>query len=178
MLVMKFGGTSLVGPRGLRHAAEIVISETRPVLVVVSAMNDTTDRLLAAGTLAEADRADEVGTIVEELREQHQPKHGTVTLKESIDALFDELEAVLLGVRLLREQTPRSQALIASFGERLCAPLFAAELLALGAAAEAVDSRSIVITDGSAFPDSAGSSLSAARRTTTNRRASVPRISL
>ena len=48
ILVMKFGGTSMGSAERIRNAAKICAEERakRPVVVVVSAMGDTTDELL------------------------------------------------------------------------------------------------------------------------------------
>lgn len=49
-LVMKFGGASVATPEQFSHIAEIIISrlpEFKRILVVVSAMGDTTDQLIA-----------------------------------------------------------------------------------------------------------------------------------
>ena len=58
-----------------------------------------------------------------------------------------ELETALSGVSLLRERTPRVTDLIASFGERLSAPLLAATLVAKGTPSRAVDARTLLVTD-------------------------------
>jgi aspartate kinase len=50
MIVMKFGGSSLESAEALDRVAGIVAARAdRRPLVVVSAMGDTTDHLLAAG---------------------------------------------------------------------------------------------------------------------------------
>ena len=50
-IVMKFGGASVATPESFHHIAEIIAKrkqiEKRPIVVVVSAMADATDRLLA-----------------------------------------------------------------------------------------------------------------------------------
>jgi len=52
--VLKFGGTSLGEPERVARAADLVAREaaTGPVAVVVSAMGQTTDQLLAAASRA------------------------------------------------------------------------------------------------------------------------------
>ncbi|MCA9672258.1 MAG: bifunctional aspartate kinase/homoserine dehydrogenase I, partial [Myxococcales bacterium] len=64
-----------------------------------------------------------------------------------IGQLVAELTLVLEGVYLLREQTPRSRAFVASFGERLCAPLLVAHLSARGRRARMVDARAVLVSD-------------------------------
>ncbi len=143
MLIVKFGGTSLADRERLNRAAGIVKNHSGPVACVVSAIGDTTDRLLEAGAHAEAGDALGASAIVQALREAHRlaaPKDAT--LQVHLDQLFTELSSILEGVRLLRELTPRSMALLSSFGERLSAPLFASLL----PEAEAVDAREVIVT--------------------------------
>ena len=53
MIVMKFGGSSVANAERIRHVASIIkaYSDKKPV-VVLSAMGDTTDHLLASADLA------------------------------------------------------------------------------------------------------------------------------
>ncbi|MDD2939028.1 MAG: hypothetical protein PHS25_12165, partial [Proteiniphilum sp.] len=52
MKVMKFGGTSVGSPESLQLVKSIVENEQDPVIVVVSALNGVTDRLLLAADFA------------------------------------------------------------------------------------------------------------------------------
>lgn len=147
MIVMKFGGTSLGSRERLERMARLVAADARPRVVVVSAMGKTTDHLLTAGRAAE--RGDWSGV------------RGPIATVESLalDAVDDpasdvltrqlvgELTELLRGVHLLREQTPRSRALLASFGERLSVGIASAHLRAAGLRSEAIDARAIVVTD-------------------------------
>lgn len=152
LLVVKFGGTSLADGERLERAASIVVAHDGPIVAVVSAIGKTTDRLLEAGAHAEAGDALSASAIVQALRADHRAAlPEDAELQEKLDRLFAELGSILEGVRLLREQTPRSQALLASFGERLSAPLFAAVLdRALPAdgkrRAQAFDARELIVT--------------------------------
>jgi len=146
VIVMKFGGTSLDGRHQMERAAQIVAGHPDPAVVVVSAMGQTTDSLLELAGMAErGDQALRAG--LEALQRYHREAADDPLVHHEIDALFDELRSVLEGVRLLREQTPRSQALICSFGERLSAPILASWIGAAGRTAEAVDARGFVVTD-------------------------------
>lgn len=147
MIVMKFGGTSLGDRDRMRRMAELVASEERPKVVVVSAMGHTTDLLLRAGDLAEEGEWPAAQAVVEELRAAHLAAVDEPEVQVRIQQLLTELASVLHGVLLLRESTPRSRASIASFGERLSAPIAASWLRALGHAAEPVDARTVVLTD-------------------------------
>ena len=52
MKVMKFGGTSVGNPESLQLVKKIIESEKEPVIVVVSALDGITDRLLLAADFA------------------------------------------------------------------------------------------------------------------------------
>lgn len=148
MIVMKFGGTSTGDRDRMERMAQLVVAEDRPSVVVVSAMGDTTDRLLRAADHAERGQWAEAQAIVEALRAHHLAAVEEPEVQVLVQQLLVELSSVLHGVLLLRESTPRSRALIASFGERLAAPIAAAWIRSLGRPAEPVDARNLVITDG------------------------------
>src|SRR2546430_17351480 len=72
MIVAKFGGTVLNGPEGLRRACHQIRSLAKPLLVVVSAFANVTnrlERLAEAATLDPADAARQLDEIVEYHRE-------------------------------------------------------------------------------------------------------------
>ena len=143
---MKFGGSSVADRARLAHVAELVAKQPGPVLVVVSALGETTDELLSAGEAAERGDAQAVARALELLGALHEGACEEPETRAEVGRLLAELASVLEGVRLLREQSPRTRALLSSFGERLSAPLLAAHLRARGRGAEAVDARSCVVT--------------------------------
>ena len=147
MFVMKFGGTSVGDRSRLGRVAELVTLETAPVTVVVSAMGGTTDKLLAAGNRAEGGDRSGALEVVEALRDRHFAVADDGEVAEILDALFVELRGLLEGVYRLREQTSRSRALLASFGERLCVPLAAWHIARTGRRSEAIDARELIVTD-------------------------------
>jgi len=58
MKVMKFGGTSVGTPERIRSVAELVIGNGEPVIVVLSAMSGTTDRLVEIADYLEKKNTD------------------------------------------------------------------------------------------------------------------------
>ena len=151
---MKFGGSSLGNAEKVERAAQVVLAETQPAVVVVSAIGDTTEDLLEAGRIAE--RGDKVGSFqaVQKIENIHRDvASGTqsgatnANLLKQIDESLGELRSVLHGVSLLGEQSARSRALIVSFGERLSVAVMAAKLEALGHKAAAIDARDLIVTD-------------------------------
>ncbi|MCA9666599.1 MAG: bifunctional aspartate kinase/homoserine dehydrogenase I, partial [Myxococcales bacterium] len=122
-IILKFGGSSLGGRERLQAVAEIIAGYEETPVVVVSAMGDTTDQIFGAADAAEQGNLDRVGELTTEIARAHRAAVDDDDCHELIGQLVAELTLVLEGVYLLREQTPRSRAFVASFGERLCAPL-------------------------------------------------------
>ncbi|MHB8567095.1 MAG: aspartate kinase [Nitrososphaerales archaeon] len=127
--VMKFGGSSLAGYREILQSTTIVRkSATEASLVIVcSAMGDTTDYLLKAVEHAKKGEIDVARKTIVEMHVNHDVAiEGSIEnplfREESklwIRERFDELDKVLLGISLLRDLSPRSLDFVLSFGERL-----------------------------------------------------------
>lgn len=151
MVVMKFGGTSVGNAQRLARMVELVVQTSgKPggqVAIVVSAMGGTTDVLLDAGRAAAAGEAEQVAEMVAQIGARHLAVAREPEVVQVVSELLERLRSLLAGMRLLQEQTPRSRALLASFGERLSAPLAAQALREAGVPAEAVDARAFVRTD-------------------------------
>jgi len=154
MIVMKFGGTSLEDAAALGRVAAIVASRAkRAPLVVVSAMGKTTDRLLEIGrTAAGGDRARAL-ELLDELRAYHVEHARAVAqgkdlnaLKDFFDEHFQELDALVKGLVVMGELTPRSIDAISSFGERLSSYVATLAIRKAGVEAERVDSREVIVT--------------------------------
>ncbi|MCB9674044.1 MAG: bifunctional aspartate kinase/homoserine dehydrogenase I [Alphaproteobacteria bacterium] len=147
MIVMKFGGTSVGSRERLERMAGLVAADARPKVVVVSAMADTTDRLLAAGRHAEQGDWPAAQRELSTIEALALGATDDASCQVATRALLAELSGLLHGVLLLREQTPRSRALLASFGERLSVGIASAHLRAVGLRSHPVDARDIVRTD-------------------------------
>lgn len=136
MIVMKFGGSSLANAERIRRVASIICGmfSRRPV-VVLSAMGDTTDDLLAAAELALK------GTVsvdaVERLHRETARELGVAVA--DLDDLLTELRTLLTGISMLRELTPRSRDYLVSFGERLSVRMMSSYLCAQGVPAQFYD---------------------------------------
>jgi len=156
MRVLKFGGTSVGSAENLSRVLEIVRAQLgeRPV-VVVSAHSGVTDELLRLARAAVAG-----GYSLRKIRRLHRELYASIGVEFGvIEALLDELNDLLRGLKLVGELTPRSLDLVASFGERMSARGVAAYLSAHGIPAEAVDAWDLGLrTDsrfGEATPDPA-----------------------
>ncbi|HEX9239268.1 MAG TPA: aspartate kinase [Candidatus Bathyarchaeia archaeon] len=144
---MKFGGSSLANATSIRNAARIVqrFSPENKIVVVASAMNDTTERLLEIGELAQKKENARVRKILGITQRLHVKTARSVSsrktsreLLDRIDQLNRDLEKTVEGISHLRELTPRSRDYLLSFGERLSAPILAAAIRNLGFKAQSL----------------------------------------
>ncbi len=153
MLVMKFGGTSLEEPAAIRRACRIVeASIARSPLVVVSAMGNTTDRLLEAV----AEESDGACAVLSDLR-RLALEAAAATVSQAAE---HEFSAFLDGVfsdasRLLERLSQRAERLAPSAdldallacGERISSRFFSLALRAQGLAAVHLDARALIVTE-------------------------------
>ena len=166
-LVMKFGGSSLADGENMRNCVGITAKafrEGKVVVVVVSALSDVTDELLALSKEAENGKANEVKKMVSALSEKHERiTEIAVTdsgvqedVKKQLRMLFDSLVHVLLDAATLKELSPRAKDFILSFGERFSAAIFCGALKDLGIKAQWFTGQEAgIVTDnhfGSARP--------------------------
>ncbi len=144
---MKFGGSSLANATSIRNAARIVqrFSPENKIVVVASAMNDTTERLLEIGELAQKKENARVRKILGITQRLHVKTARSVSSRKTSRELLDrinqlnrDLEKTVEGISHLRELTPRSRDYLLSFGERLSAPILAAAIRNLGFKAQSL----------------------------------------
>ena len=123
MKVLKFGGTSVGSVQSIRQVASIVEdgAKTGQQVVVVSAFGGVTNQLVELGELASA--GDEAYLLVlEKLSARHYEVYESLVPQGATDFLDENislLEDVCHGIYLLKEQTPKSEAYVMSFGERM-----------------------------------------------------------
>jgi bifunctional aspartokinase / homoserine dehydrogenase 1 len=157
-LVMKFGGTSVGSADAIRSTAEIVRVGQQSwsrVVVVASAMSGVTDALLKGAHTAASGDANTFKAIAQELRAKHlkalddlvkQPEHAAVG-RATVEVYLSEFESLCHAVNVLGEASPRALDAISSLGERMSIQLIAAYLKSIGAAAQAIESSELVVTD-------------------------------
>jgi len=145
---MKFGGTSVESAEAIHRVAEIVRSQSaRKPVVVVSAMGKTTNKLLEiAATAVRGEMADAL-KLVGMLREFHLREAAGLDVDEIVGAHFDDLDALVRGLAVMRELTPRATDAICAYGERVSSLIVAAKLRQCGMNTAHVDSRSVIVTD-------------------------------
>ncbi len=148
MLVVKFGGSILNNAHGLRTACNEARRLPRPLLLVVSAFADVTNRLerIAATALGEKERA---GEMVVELFEDHHAvaretlsDEALIQWEEQADEWRRRLEQIIEGLSIVGELSPRTLDLIVHFGERLSSSLVGGVL-----GAPVVSATELLITD-------------------------------
>jgi aspartate kinase len=157
---MKFGGSSLANTARIKNAARIVqrfLPENKMV-VVASAMNDTTDQLIEIGELARKGENARVRKILSRIQTLHIKTARAASMKKTrrellnlIDRLNMELEKTVEGISHLRELTPRSRDYLLSFGERLSTPILAAAIRSLGVKTRALTGAEAGITSDERF---------------------------
>jgi len=163
--VFKFDEPSVGSAQRLGHVLARIDHELQrsPLAVVVAPMGDTADWLLDAVAAAAQGRFDEADAIVDRLAQlavdsaRHAlgaPAAELQGVQLAVTFLVMPLRKVLLGISLLREQTPQATDLVLSFGPRVSASVMTAILRGRGVEAAFVDARTWTITDA-CFGDAA-----------------------
>ncbi len=142
----------------IRLVKKILENQDGPCVVVISALDGVTDRLIHAAQLARDQHAayQEVATV---LRSMHLEMVSDLLLgsvqksaTQEIKSLLDDFNEVLRGVFQLRDLSAKTLDLVLSFGERLSASIVARYL----EGAHYIDARELIRTDsqfGSATVD-------------------------
>ena len=152
MIVMMFGGKSLINAERIRQVAEIVKTQLdRKPILALSAMGGMSDILLEAG-----DAALKTKTVnIEKIEALHLKAIKETGLNDSItkdiESIFDELKNLLKGVSLIGELTGKTKDHLLSFGERLSVRIAAAYFTSQGIKARAVDAWDAGFLSDSAF---------------------------
>ena len=159
-LVMKFGGSSLANASRIKKVSRIVqrFSEGNKVVVVASAMDDVTDRLVVIGEMAQKGEISQARSLLSKIQSMHlntsrkiSSRRTSKELLANIDQLILELKRTVEGISQLRELTPRSRDYLLSFGERLSTPILTDALRAGGLKARAFTGAEAGITTDENF---------------------------
>ena len=135
MKVMKFGGTSVGSVKSILSLKKIVETEarTQPVVVVVSALDGITDKLIATSKMAKAgddhyrEEFDAMVTRHHQMIEAIiQDEKKRIDLFNNIDQLFEQLKSIYFGVFLIHDLSKKTEDAIVSYGERLSSHIVAA----------------------------------------------------
>src|SRR5450759_1035412 len=155
MIIMKFGGTSVEDAKAIRNITEIVRREnSRHPLVVVSACSGVTNQLLQTAALASQGKKDDALQLVASIEGRHKKivkelfdADTTKFLHKHIAVFAEELAALVNGVSVLGELTPRSLDAFASYGERMSSFIVHHYFESHKLRSFLVDARSFMITD-------------------------------
>ena len=131
---MKFGGTSVGSVKSILSLKKIVETEarTQPVVVVVSALDGITDRLIATSKMAQQGDEHYREEFDAMVTRHHQMIEAVITddkkridLFYNVDSLFDQLRSILYGVYLIHDLSEKTADAIVSYGERLSSHIVA-----------------------------------------------------
>jgi aspartate kinase len=133
-IILKFGGTSVATGKKIGHVADLVSESAEKgdkIVVVVSALDGTTDELYEAAERAKEGNEASVREFKLGILKQHSEAvsnaihsiHIRKEVEQIIEKTIDELEKVLIGISYVGEITPKSRDYVLSFGERLSAPI-------------------------------------------------------
>ena len=150
MKVIKFGGTSVGSVDSILSVKKIIEGQSEPVIVVVSALGGITDKLLKTSQMAVMGDASYQQSF-EEIKARHEEMIGAIIpagekrdkLVNTVGELLEELRSIFQGVYLIRDLSPKIQAAIVSYGERISSQIVAA----LIEGAEWFDSREFIKTE-------------------------------
>ncbi len=125
-IVMKFGGTSVADADRMRRCAKLVKDNLpqNQIVVIVSALDGMTEELLALAEAAGTANHPAMKARLKEVRRRHEEAARALDQPDAVAALLGQLDQLILGISMVGELTPRSRDAVASFGERLSAPLF------------------------------------------------------
>ena len=139
---MKFGGTSVEDAAAIDRSCSIVSERIpRKPFVVVSALGGATNGLLEAGSFAARGEIAKATTIADRLEYRH------CELLPSSAEHFVRLRELLKALAAIGEFSPRTQDLIASYGEALSSLIFTDRMKRLGFDAVQLDARQCLVTD-------------------------------
>ena len=135
MKLLKFGGTSVGSVDSIRQIQHIISQQTDDCIVVVSALGGITDQLLRAAHLA-LENGEEYMEVYQQIRQRHldmiQMLIENTTVRQmlchEIERILDELRSILFGVHLIKDLSPKSEAAIVSYGERMSSRIVTAAL--------------------------------------------------
>lgn len=144
MIVMKFGGSSVADGERIKNVADIIQSEKRSKVVVVSAMGGVTDSLIEiARTMVDLSDdcvKEKAREYTEWLSQRHmeairiviEDKKIAEEVSIALHQLIEKLSVALLGLGHFEELSPKGMDYIMSFGERLCMNVMSGALRSMG----------------------------------------------
>lgn len=163
-LVIKYGGTSISTSKDICTVAKHLndLSKKHQIVVVCSAISGTTDDLLEISESIKKENKSKAEQLASKIINRHK-QLAKQTVKKSdvrkklltnLDADFTELLALIDGMVLLGEVTPRSMDYLTSFGERLSIKLVSSSIIDLGKKSTSLTGKEVGIVTDSNFGES------------------------
>lgn len=141
-LLLKYGGTSISTPKDIQNVAKHIqsLSKQNQIVIVCSAISDTTDDLIEIAQSIKKENKKKAELLTKNIANRHQKlakqaiKKAQIRKKllQTFNEYFDELTALIDGMVLLGEVTPRSMDYLFSFGERLSIQIISAAINDIG----------------------------------------------
>lgn len=155
MQVMKFGGASVKNPESVKNVAAIIrqFAPTDHIVVVISAMDKTTNHLEQLAAAARENDAAETQVRFEKIKAFHMDIVHELFGKQPLDVhielerYFSEVYRVIQGILLLGEFPPRTYDRIVAYGELISSCILSHYLRLDGLRVACPDARQIIRTD-------------------------------
>ncbi|MBI2111822.1 MAG: aspartate kinase [Nitrosarchaeum sp.] len=163
-LVLKYGGTSISSAIDIQAIANYVnlLSKHNEIVIVCSAISGTTDDLIEISQSIKKENKNKAEQLALKIINRHKQlakqtiKKSTIRKKllEKLDIDFQELVALIEGMVLLGEVTPRSMDYLISFGERLSIKLISFAINDIGKKSISLTGKEVGIVTDSNFGES------------------------
>ncbi|MBI4131773.1 MAG: aspartate kinase [Nitrosarchaeum sp.] len=163
-LVLKYGGTSISSATDIQAIANYVnlLSKHNEIVIVCSAISGTTDDLIEISQSIKKENKNKAEQLALKIINRHKQlakqtiKKSTIRKKllEKLDIDFQELVALIEGMVLLGEVTPRSMDYLISFGERLSIKLISFAINDIGKKSISLTGKEVGIVTDSNFGES------------------------
>ncbi len=163
-LILKYGGTSISSAKDIQNVAKHIqsLSKQNQLVIVCSAISNTTDDLIEISQLIKKENKKKAEQLAKKIVNRHQElaKHTIKKpqirkkLLQTLNEYFVELVALIDGMVLLGEVTPRSMDYLFSFGERLSIKLISAAINDLGKKSISLTGKEVGIVTDSNFGES------------------------
>lgn len=155
MQVMKFGGASVKNSEAIRNVAGILSHfDQEAILVVISAIDKTTNRLEELAHLARDGKEEVALKQFEKIKSFHLNlvrelwnKENLADILAKVTALMDQVERIVQGILLLEEFPAPTYDRIVSYGEILSTTIISEYLQLHGRSVHWVDARNLIKTD-------------------------------
>lgn len=163
-LVLKYGGTSISSAKDIQAVTNYInsLSKHNEIAIVCSAISGTTDDLIEISQSIKKENKDKAEQLASKIINRHKQlakqtiKKSTIRKKllEKLDVDFRELIALIEGIVLLGEVTPRSMDYLISFGERLSIKLISFAINDIGKKSISLTGKEVGIVTDSNFGES------------------------